>query len=225
MSKIELTKEQLEFGKKNREIYNSGEMKYAYEMAFNGFQNNCNDLYYKYLYAVMAGDYSFDKDLAIEKQAELLAVAKKLIKEVFEDDKFKLYPDKFIITVRNEYYFFYKLFEEQFNLGRENVENGISGGHYSMCVGATELAKKYLKEKKNDQASLWATKELHAFTEFEKVDPHWYNINYFAATAFAILGKHDQAIVTFKDMFRKQGKIVDEESVVWFQKEIANLLK
>ncbi|MBF0363261.1 MAG: L-2-amino-thiazoline-4-carboxylic acid hydrolase [Oligoflexia bacterium] len=219
-SRIELTKEQQEFDTKCREVYNSGRMKESYEMTVDAYKNNPNDLYYKYMYAVQCGDYHDDKNLPEDKQKKLLATAKKLIKEVFEDETMPLYPEKLVYAIKNEYYFFHQLHEEQFNLGKERVAKGNLRGYYSMCVGATELACQYTMNSNADQAKIWAQKALDAFAEFEKVDPHWYNINHFAAISLAIVGKQDEAITVYKDMYRKQGSQVNEQEVTAFIKTI-----
>ncbi|MBF0300775.1 MAG: hypothetical protein HQK51_18825 [Oligoflexia bacterium] len=46
--------------------------------------------------------------------------------------------------------------------------------------------------------------------------PSWYNINYFYADALNILGRYDDALMAFKDMYRKQESPVNEKEVADF---------
>ncbi|MBF0299128.1 MAG: hypothetical protein HQK51_10440 [Oligoflexia bacterium] len=215
--KIEFTQEEINFRKKNKETYNKGDMKSAYEEAVEFYKANPNSIIAKYCYAVMSGDYSYDLTLSKERAAELLEVAKKHIKELYLDERSKNCPGRWYSSIRNEYYWFYKLHEEQYNLGVEDVANGDLGGSYSMCVGAASMANKCLLENNDiDSAKKWANKSISAFNEFEKVDPTWYNINYFYAEALNVLGKYDDALVAFKGMYQKQGSPVNEKEIADF---------
>ena len=159
-----------------------------------------------------------------KRRQELLGVAKELIKEVYLDPTMGRYEATFVMAFKNEYFFFYQLHEEQYNLGVEHVKDGFTRGYYSMCVGATEMAKKMLRAGDLDGAKAWATKGLDAFREFEKVDPHWYNLNYFGAESLAILGRLDEATGIFRDMFRKQGQSADEVALAKFIENAKNLI-
>jgi len=223
--KIELTPEQKEFHRHCMDTYNSGNMKTAFELALLSYEQDKNNLFYKYMYAVLCGDYSFDKKLETHEQQELLAIAKKLLKEVFEDKEMSRYSDNLVSSIKNEYYFFNQLFEDQYNLGKERVANGQGHGTYSMCVGAAELAKKRIDEKNISEAQSWAKKSLDAFLEFEKISPTWYNINIFAATALIILGRDQDAILTYKDLYRKQGSPINEKEMKDFAEEMAILVE
>jgi hypothetical protein len=213
--KLALTAEEEEFRKKCRATYNSGKVGEAYEQAAAFYRRNPESLFAKFNFAGMAGDYSDDIALPTEKRNELRGLAKRLISEVYQDERAKLY--EFYRHVQNEYYWFHQLHEEQYALGVEFVREGVPRGYYSMCVGASAMAVKCLLEKKDQAgAAMWAERSVSAFHEFEKVDPDWHNINYFYADALAVLGKHDAAIAAFKDMYRKQGSPVKETEVVAF---------
>ena len=217
--KIEFTQEELDFRKKNRDTYNTGDMKGAYEQAVEFYKKNPNSIIAKYCYAVMSGDYSDDISLTKEKSSELLEIAKKLIKELYLDERVPNCPGRWYSSIRNEYYWFHKLPQEQYNLGVEDVANGDLGGSYSMCVGAASMANKCLLELNNfASAKEWANKSISAFNEFEKIDSSWYNINYFCADALNILGKYDDALLAFKDTYRKQRSPVNEKEVEDFIK-------
>ena len=220
---IKLTEEQCRFNTECRQLYNSGHMKEAYEMALERYKQSPDQLFYKFMYAIMAGDYSFDESLRQEKREELLGVAKELIKEVYFDPMMGRYEPILVTAFKNEYFFFYQLYEEQYNHGVENVANGIIRGYYSMCVGATEMAKKKLRTGDLEGAKVWATKGLDAFHEFEKIDPHWYNINFCGAEALAILGRREEAAGVFRDMYRKQNQNADEAAVAKFVEQAKNL--
>lgn len=64
------------------------------------------------------------------------------------------------------------------------------------------------------------TAEERAFREFEKLDPGWHNINPFCATALAILGDETGAVVSYKDMYRKQRTGVNEHELSRFCEEL-----
>lgn len=54
---------------------------------------------------------------------------------------------------------------------------GEKRGCYSMCVGASSMAKKCLLENKDlSGAVAWVAKALKAFHEFEKFDSGWHNM-------------------------------------------------
>lgn len=214
-AKVELTAEEAEFKKLVRETYNSGRVKEACEMAENFYRGRQESLLGKFYCAAMAGDYSDDILLSAEKRGELLALARKLIKEVYEDKRAPLY--EFWDHVRNEYFWFHQLHSEQYALGAERVAAGAPRGYYSMCVGASAMAKKCLLEN-NDlgTARAWAEKAVSAFHEFEKLDPDWHNINHFYAYALAVLGDYDAALKVYKDMYRKQKAAINEKEVAVF---------
>jgi hypothetical protein len=205
--KLELTAEEADFQKLSRSVYNSGRMKEAYDLAAEFYAKNPGSLFGKFVYAGMAGDYSEDASLPEARKKELLETAKKLVREVYEDEKAGRY--EFYGHVRNEYFWFFQLNEEQYGLGEELVANGQPRGYYSMCVGASAMAKKSLLEQNDPKAArAWAAKSVTAFREFEKVDPDWYNVNYFYAYALAVLGYEDAALHVFKDKYlnRKAGE-------------------
>jgi len=83
-AQIKLTAEEQAFRAFNRDTYNNGRLKEAYEQAAEFFARNPGSLYAKYAYAVMAGDYSEDKSLPETKRRELLGQARQKIKEVCE---------------------------------------------------------------------------------------------------------------------------------------------
>lgn len=217
--KLELTTEELEFKELDRSTYNSGKMREAYELAEDFYRRNPGSVFGKFAYAGMAGDYSDDLSLTSEKRKELLDTAKKLIKEVYEDERAMRYD--FYAHVRNEYFWFHQLHEQQYALGEELVAKGALRGYYSMCVGASAMARKCLLEKNEpESATMWADRSVKAFHEFEKVDPDWYNINYFYAYALAVLGNYDAAAAVFKDMYRKQKAAVKEKEVTEFMANV-----
>lgn len=216
---LKLTVEETAFQKLNRHTYNSGKMKEAYEQAADFYASNPCSLFAKFVYAGMAGDYSDDKTLPADRRSELLDTAKKLIKEVYDDANIQRYS--FCSSVRNEYFWFYQLHAEQYALGVERVSAGELRGYYSMCVGASAMAKKYLLVNKDlPGAVAWAEKSRKAFHEFEKVDPAWNNINYYYAYALAVSGDSAGAVATFKDMYRKQNAPIKENELKDFLTDV-----
>ena len=224
-NKIELTKKQKRDGKMMNRIYNSGKMKEAYEFALKLYNQNQRDLFCKYSYATMAGDYSYHKSLNKKEKNKLFNLAKRLLKQVYSDPDLKKYPEPLVNVIKNEYYFFHKLHKKQYEHGKKNYEKGYKGSSYSMCVGACELALEYSKKSKRWLAMHWAKKSIEGFKKYEKVNPNWYNINYFAADAYAILGNEKKAISIFEDMYRKQNRPIDKDEVKSFKTKIEKYKK
>ena len=220
---IKLTPEERAFKEHVQTVYNSGKMQEAYELAKEYYLGHKDSLLAKYLYAGMAGDYADVPLLQEEKKAELRETAKHLIKEVYEHED--LERTEFYSAAKNEYYWFHQLHEEQYNFGEKRVASGEVRGYYSMCVGASAMAKKCLLELKDKPgAATWAQKSAEAFRQFEKIDPHWHNINYFYAYSLAILGKAAEAEAAYRDMYRKQNNPVNEGELENFIKETNNIL-
>lgn len=212
---LRLTDEERNFQALNRATYNSGKMSQAHEQAAAFYARNPGSLFAKFLYAAMSGDYADDLTLPEARRRELSATARGLIKEVYEDKN--LPRCEFYSHARNEYFWFHQLHEEQYALGEERVARGELRGYYSMCVGASAMAKKILTvERDRPGAEAWAAKAAAAFREFEKLDPNWYNINHFYAYALAVLGDMQGAIAAYEDMYRKQKAEVDEAQLKHF---------
>lgn len=207
-----------------RDVYNSGDCKKAIEMACAFLEKYPESFLAKYDYAVMHGDYSVTPGLSAEEKQRLLAIAKKGVSELFHDPRLAQWPSRFQKAVRNEYYWFFELPEEQYKLGIEEVNAG-ENGHYSACVGASMLALKMLKESKIKLAEEWAQKSLIHFSEFEKLDPDWYNINYFAAQALACLGLYEEAMTCFCGMYRKQQSSQKKGEIDEFSLKIQEIKK
>lgn len=129
--RTKLTAEEAEFQKLVRSTYNSGRVKEAYELAADFYRGNPESLFAKYTYAGMAGDYSDNLSLSAAKREQLLAQARQLMKEVYDDERTR-YCD-FYDHVRNEYFWFHQLHAEQYELGVERVAAGNLRGYYSMC--------------------------------------------------------------------------------------------
>lgn len=215
---IKLSPEEQAFKEHIRAVYNSGKMSEAYEQAKEYYLSHKDSLLAKYLYAGMAGDYADDASLPEKRKADLRETAKRLIKEVYEHEDLEY--TEFSSHVKNEYYWFHQLHEQQYRFGEMRVAAGEPRGYYSMCVGASAMAKKCLQELKDkSRAALWAKKSVEAFDQFERVDPHWHNINYFYAYALAILGKGTEAEAAYRDMYRKQQNPVNETELNKFLKE------
>lgn len=142
--------------------------------------------------------------------------------ELLNDPSFQTWPQRFQHSVRNEYYWFFELPEEQYNLGIEILQTRPEG-HYPACVGASMMALKMLKQGKIPAAEEWGQKSLNHFHEFEKVSPNWHNINHFGAQALACLGCYDEAIACFKDMYRKQNAAEKPDEIAEFHRKLGEI--
>jgi len=98
---IQLTAEERSFQALNRATYNSGKIREAYEQAADFYAKNPGSLFAKYVYAEMAGDYSDNRSLPKARRKELLKMARRLIKEVYDDKNARRY--EFYQHVRNEW--------------------------------------------------------------------------------------------------------------------------
>lgn len=201
------------------EVYNSGEALKSVEMSEKFLADYPESPLAKYKYAVMYGDYSVTPGLSIEDKEKFLDIAKRGVKELLESPDFSKWPKRFQNSVRNEYYWFYEMPEEQYKLGLEKIDSDDSG-EYSACVGASMMALRVLKEGKKEVADDWAEKSLHYFKIFETYAPDWYNINFFAAQAEAVLGRYEDSRKTISKMFKKQGKPEDPDYVKEFEEKI-----
>lgn len=154
------------------DIYNSGRCDFALEKAKDFIQKYPNSILARYEYAVMNGDYSGSVGLTPDQKEYHLNIAKIWIKELYEDHNFSTFPIKFQNSVRNEFYWFYELHQEQYELGIERIKAGNAAGNYSACVGASMLAYKKILTKDLNEAEKWAKICLTHFSEFEKVKSH-----------------------------------------------------
>lgn len=198
------TAEEIALRNENRDIYNSGNMVGALEHAKEFYRTHPDSVYAQYAYAVMHGDYSASQGLAEAEKQRCLDIAKVGIAKLFARDDLSAYPPQFLKSIKNEYYWFFEKHIEQYELGVQELAKGSQGGDYSACVGAAMQALKELRSGHQGEAERWATASLQHFTAFERHSPDWYNINYFAAWALAVLGREPEAKTTFIDMFRKQ---------------------
>jgi hypothetical protein len=218
-----LSPEERTFKEHIRAVYNSGKVREAYEQAGENYTAHPESLLAKLLYAGMAGDYSDDISLPEERKKDLRETAKRLTKEIYEHKD--LEQTEFCSQAKNEYFWFHERYDQQYQFGQERVAGGELRGYYSMCVGASAMAKKCLLEL-NDKngAAAWAQKSIKAFHDFEKIDPDWHNINYFYAYALAILGKGPEAAAAYRDMYRKQKNSVNDLELKKFLTEAENII-
>lgn len=216
-----------EISKEISKVYNSGKMNDALKMSAEFLKNYPHSFYAKAKYAVMHGDASYNTRLPNEVRDNYLKIAKTGTSELFNSPDFDNYPEKFKGYIRNEYYWFHEMHMEQYQLGLEELKQGISEGDYSATVGSSMLAYKNLLNKHFDESQKWAKISIQHFKSYEKKYPDWYNINYFSAQSMACLGEYDKALELFKKMYEKQGTISDEYEINEFMlklSEIKNIL-
>lgn len=216
---VVLSEREILLAEEIKEIYNSGDCKLAMEKSFEFLREFPNSYMARYEYAVTTGDYSYSVELSEEERIKYRTIGNNGIKSLAEDPEFKRWPPAFQSRVRNEYYWFFEMPKEQYELGLERIARG-EPGHYSASVGASMMALKCLKENNITLAEEWAQKSLMHFKKFEEYAPHWHNINFFAAQATACLGNYQKALLIYLDMFRKQNAPEDEAQVADFRKKV-----
>lgn len=200
---IVVSKREEQLSEEISQIYNSGDCKKAVEKSIEFLQEFPKSYIARYKYAVMCGDYSYVLELSADEKKRYREIGNNGIKALVEDEDFKKYPINFQFSIRNEYYWFFELHKEQYELGIERLV-ASEAGHYSASVGASMMALKQLEQGNVIQAEEWAHKSFMHFKKFEAYSPDWYNINYFGSQALACLGKYEEALICYKDMYRKQ---------------------
>lgn len=203
--------------------YNSGQYQLAIEKSKAFLQEYPNSYIARYKYAVMHGDYSYTAGLSPEEKKKYREIGNQGIKALAEDPEIKRWPREFQSRLRNEYYWFYEMPLEQYNLGLEDIALNDLGGHYSATVGASMLAMKTLKAGDRAASEEWAEKSLYHFQKFEEHKPTWANINYFAAQSYACLGKYKESMDAFKGLFRKQKSAAKKSDLAEHQKQIEEI--
>lgn len=219
---FEPTEEEKKINAEIKAVYNGGDCGRALEMSIAFLKSHPGALLARYSHAVMHGDYSYNTAHGPEERKRLLDIAKKEIKTLFEDPNQSSWPEGLRYSTHNEYFWFFEMHEEQYNLGTEKIKQGLQG-NYSACVGAASMALKQLRSHNLSAAEEWARKALYHFTSFEEYAPNWYNINYFSAQAFACLGDYEVASQSFKDMFRKQQGPVNAAEVEKFDQLVSEI--
>lgn len=221
----QFSKEENDIRGEIRLLYNSGHCCEALEKSKDFLLKFPISLLARYSYAVMSGDYASDIKHSEKEKENLLKIAKLGISELYNDPSLRDYPRKFQKSVKNEYFWFHEMPEEQYNLGLNELEFDPAGGHYSACVGASMLALKKILNQNLQEGETWARKSLHHFHEFENLSPAWHNINYFGSQAVACLGHYEEALEVYKAMFKKQGQAVQNSELENFLKLIEKIKK
>lgn len=213
-----------ELAAKIRETYNAGHGKKAVEMSIDFLKEFPESRVARYHYAVTHGDYSAEIGLSEEESKRYREIGNNGFKALIADPNFKKWPFKFQFSVRNEYYWFFELHQEQYELGIETIPQS-ENGHYSACVGSSMLAFKTLKAGNIPLSEEWAEKSLIHFEKYEKYMPDWYNINYFSSQSLACLGRYEEALLCYKDMYRKQKAPINEAEVAEFTNRLLEFKK
>lgn len=218
---MEFSAEEQAFSQKVRDAYNRGDCGKAVELAKDFLDKFPNSPLALFTHAAMHGEYSYSPDHTPEEKKRLFEIAQKGISDLYQDARLAGWPIHFQRSVKNEYFWLFELHQEQYQLGIDEITNGRPG-HYSACVGASMMALKRIESSISDSED-WAKRSLYHFTEFEKTDPSWHRINYFAAQSLACLGRYDDALNCFKDMYRKQGAPEKPKEISEFLKKIDHI--
>ena len=200
-------------------IYNSGDILRALERSKDFLNEYPSSPLARYKVAVLHGDYSDSVELESHEKEQLKKIAKSGIRELFNELSSTNWPERFKVSVKNEYYWFFEMPEEQYKLGIEQIQKGQKG-EYSACVGASMIALKELKLGNDTKAEKMARISLDFFKKFEEYSPNWFNINFFAAQAEAVLGRYENSMTTISKMFEKQGKPEDPAYIKDFKEKV-----
>ncbi len=127
-----------------RAVYNSGECGRAVQMSCKFLADFPDSARAQYAHAVMHGDFADSPVHSETERIRLREIAKAGISKLFHDPRNNDWDDDFVTSIRNEYYWFFELPEEQFKLGIQRLQT-VKKGNYSACVGASMMALKQLE--------------------------------------------------------------------------------
>lgn len=148
---------------------------------------------------ILLGDHSENfssplKEIMIQRSKELFI---KLGKEVYKQ------PKRDIYLFRNEYYYRFAMYKDQYELGIEVVadywgtpewQKVGKSGYYYQGVGAANYARELCKQGDKELATCYAHKALVAWAQYFTLKNDYYNAYVHYALALGILG-HTQEMM------------------------------
>lgn len=165
-------------------LSNSGKFKEAHRLSLKLTKQYPDVILFQYLEAVYAAEDT--RKLSQSQTNKKYSLAAKKLKKLLT--RLKNVEPSLRKSIRNEYYWFSKQPYKQYLLGLESLNKGEKG-YYSMGVGASRIALKYLRQGKETSGNKWAKISENAWLNFFKIDPDWFNAYYFYAVALGLQGR------------------------------------
>lgn len=170
------------------DLSNQARYRETYQYIVKLLRDYPNEVVLQYLEAVFYSEQSVGRSQK-ENDRRYRVTAKKLHKLL---KKRKGLTPRQIYSFKNEYYWFSKQPYKQYRLGVTHVGKIPRGCYYSQGVGASQLALKYMEQRKIKKAIKWAVKSEKAWLKFFKADAKWYNSYLFYARALGLQGRLEE---------------------------------
>lgn len=176
-----------------------GNYKDALEMVVLGLHQFPHYFGFQKHLATLLGDYSSHFSDPIKEA--MLNRSKEIFNKLMAESDGQ--PRSRIYSLKNEYYFRFLLYKEQYELGLARVEENWNTsdwqddgiwGYYSQGVGAAQYAKELLINGNKELALDYARKALVAWAQFFSYDNSYYNAYAHYALALGILGYKDEML-------------------------------
>ncbi len=167
-----------------RELLDKARYKQAFQIAKNLYKKFPENRYAQYRYAVSLGDC--DEWAAPNKVILNQKTASRILKNLLR--KTRGIDPRWRSYWRNEYYWFSKQPMKQWRLGLSDIRSGISGGQYSMGVGAVSVSLQCFEKRKITQGKIWARKAQDSWEQYFRITPNYYNAYVWYAQALGLQG-------------------------------------
>jgi hypothetical protein len=192
--------ESLKFKKQAYKKLEEANYEKALEIILEGLKNFPKSFTLQTYFAALVGDLSekYTTPLREDMTKKSKKVFNKLMNEVEGQQKREVYRFK------NEYYFRFALYEKQYQLGLQMVEDywntkawisedGLSG-YYYQGVGAAYLAKELLIKGNKPLAIEYAQKSLVSWAQYFSYENNYYNAYVHYALTLGILGQKQEML-------------------------------
>lgn len=139
-------------------------------------------------------------------------------------------PKKLFYSFKNEYYFRFALYREQYELGIMRVADywGTDqwpsrgfGGYYGQGVGAARYAQKLLQEGKRSLALEYAQKAVVAWAQYFSYKNDYYNAYVHYALALGILGYKEEMMRALQ----KSASMINRDMNYYEFKEVIDFIE
>ncbi len=161
----------------------------ALAITFAGLEKYPSDFIIQSELATLLGDHATNYRSPLKQR--MIARSKEIFERLFNEAERQ--PKRFQHWFKNEYYYRFGNYKEQYELGLRRVAEDWGTdrwgkGYYSQGVGASNYARELLKQDKKELALEYAQKALVAWAQYFTYDNTYYNAYVHYALALGILG-------------------------------------